>query len=48
MVQFLMCNKKIKNPDILADLNDVEGTEVFLHDDNKKTLDLGKYSPMWP
>ena len=45
MAQPLMCTLALfKNPDILADLNDVEGTEYLFHDDNKKTLDLGKYS----
>ena len=45
MAQPLMCTLALfKNPDILADLNDVEGTEYLFHDDNKKTFDLGKYS----
>ena len=45
MAQPLMCTVALfKNPDILAILNDVEGTEYLFHNDNKKTLDLGKLS----
>jgi len=45
MAQPLMCTAILfKNPDILVNINDVEGTEYLFHNNSDKNLDLGKIS----